>query len=161
MIEVKLSFTCYEDALEAMIKLAGEGKAVIQAVTPTHQHVKAETVKKEKTIKPEPVNAEVPAPVVEAPVAPVVEPPTPPAFIPPVTEPVAAPVASTAPDSVEVPFNDQKGMIGYVMGAYKTLGPQKGAGIQAVLQGLGYGNINDVDPKDYIKLYQGIEQLKG
>lgn len=159
MIEVKLSFTCYEDALEAMIKLAREGKAVTQAVTPTHQHVKAETVKKEKTIKPEPVNVEVPAPVVEAPVAPVVEPPVPPVFVAPAPEPVAAPVAPTAP--VEVPFNDQKGMIGYVMGAYKTLGPQKGAGIQAVLQGLGYDNINDVDPKDYIKLYQGIEQLKG
>ena len=144
MIEVKLSFTSYQDALEAMMKLAG--KAVIQEVKPTHEHVKPEPVKKEKVVKPEPVVEAKPEPVVE-------EPPAPPAFTPPVPEP-AVDVATG------IPFNDQKGMIGYVMESYKSLGAQKGAGIQTVLQALNYQNINDVDPKDYEKLYRGIEQLK-
>lgn len=149
MIEVKLSFTSYEDALEAMMKLAG--KAVIQEVKPTHEHVKPEPVKKEKAVKKE----EPAAPVMEAKPEPKVEePPAPPAFTPPVPEP-AVDVATG------IPFNDQKGMIGYVMESYKSLGAQKGAGIQTVLQALGYNNINDVDPKDYEKLYQGIEKLKG
>ena len=145
MIEVKLSFTSYEDALEAMMKLAS--KAVIQEVKPTHEHVKPKTVKKQEPV------VETPAPVVEAKPESKVE--EPPAFVPPVPEP-AVDVATS-----ELPFNDQKGMIGYVMESYKALGAQKGAGIQTVLQALGYSNINDVDPKDYIKLYQGIEQLKG
>jgi len=146
MIEVKLSFTSYEDALEAFTKLAG--KAVIQEVKPTHEHVKPEPVKKEKVVKKE-------EPVVEAKPEPVVEePPAPPVFTPPVPEP-------TVDVATGIPFNDQKGMIAYVMESYKALGSQKGAGIQTVLQALGYNNINDVDPKDYGKLYQGIEQLKG
>lgn len=136
MIEVKLSFTSYEDALQAMMKLASEGKSVIKEVVATHEHVKPKAVK-------EPVAP----PVVEAP-------PAPPAFVPPVPEP-AVDVATG------IPFNDQKGMIGYVMDSYKSLGAQKGAGIQTVLQALGYSNINDVDPKDYGNLYQGIEKLKG
>lgn len=148
MIEVKLSFTSYQDALEAFTLLAG--KAVIQEIKPTENHVKPEPVKKEKVVKPEPVT-----PVVEVKPEPVVEePPAPPVFVPPVPEP-AVDVATG------IPFNDQKGMIGYVMDSYKSLGAQKGAGIQTVLQALNYNNINDVDPKDYIKLYQGIENLKG
>lgn len=147
MIEVKLSFTNYEDALEAMTKLAG--KAVIQEIKPTHEHVKPKAVKKQESV------VETPAPVVEVKPAPVVEePPAPPVFVPPVPEPAVDVVTG-------IPFNDQKGMIGYVMDSYKALGAQKGAGIQTVLQALGYNNINDVDPKDYEKLYQGIEQLKG
>jgi len=46
------------------------------------------------------------------------------------------------------------------MGAYKAMGPQKGAQIQAVLTGLGYQNINDVKPEHYGALFQGVEQLK-
>lgn len=78
--------------------------------------------------------------------------PPPPSFIPP-TPPVAVP-AST------VPFTDGPGLINYVMGAYKAMGPQKGAGIQGVLIGLGYQNINDVDAKHYAALYAGVEALK-
>ena len=77
--------------------------------------------------------------------------PPPPAFI----APAAAPVAAGAP------FTDGKGLIDYVMGAYKAMGPQKGAMIQGVLTGLGYQNINDVKPEHYAALYAGIEQLKG
>jgi hypothetical protein len=108
---------------------------------------------------PAPV-APTPAPVVQA--APVAAPvtvsvtaaptmPAPPSFV----MPAPAPVASGAP------FTDGKGLIDYVMGAYKALGPQKGALIQGVLTGLGYQNINDVKPEHYGQLFAGVEALKG
>jgi hypothetical protein len=87
-----------------------------------------------------------PAPVAAAPAM-----PAPPTFV----APVAAPVATGAP------FSDPKGLIDYVMGAYKALGPQKGALIQGVLTGLGYQNINDVKPEHYAALHTGVEALKG
>ena len=87
----------------------------------------------------------VPAPVAAAPAM-----PAPPTF----AAPVAAPVATGAP------FSDPKGLIDYVMGAYKALGPQKGALIQGVLTGLGYQNINDVKPEHYAALHTGVEALK-
>lgn len=109
-----------------------------------------------------PAAAPVVAPVAVAPVAapvptppaPVVEPPAMPA--PPVfaAVPVAAPAASA-------PFSDPKGLIGYVMEAYKTLGPAKGAQIQQVLVSLGYQNINDVKAEHYGALFAGVEALKG
>ena len=88
-------------------------------------------------------------PVSSQPAAPAM--PAPPAFVAPAP---AAPVASGAP------FTDGKGLIDYVMGAYKALGPQKGAQIQGVLTGLGYQNINDVKPEHYGALFAGVEQLK-
>jgi pyruvate dehydrogenase E2 component (dihydrolipoamide acetyltransferase) len=106
---------------------------------------------------PAPV-APAPAPVVQAAPAPVAAPvaaapvmPAPPAFV----APAPAPVASGAP------FSDGKGLIDYVMGAYKALGPQKGAMIQNVLTGMGYQNINDVKPEHYAALHTGVEALKG
>ena len=106
--------------------------------------------------KPVPVVVE-PAPVVVAPVvaapvlvaAPVM--PAPPVF----AAPVAAPVVSGA-----APFDNPKGLIDFVMSSYKALGPVKGAGIQNVLTGLGYQNINDVNPAHYGALFSGIEALK-
>jgi hypothetical protein len=86
-----------------------------------------------------------PAPMAAAPVM-----PAPPAF----AAPVAAPAATGAP------FTDGKGLIDYVMGAYKALGPQKGAQIQGVLTGMGYQNINDVKPEHYGQLFAGVEGLK-
>ena len=123
------------------------------------------------TAKLESANVAAPAPVAQAP-APVAAPapvivnqplvtpasvaaapamPAPPAFVAPAP---AAPAASGAP------FTDGKGLIDYVMGAYKALGPQKGAQIQGVLTGLGYQNINDVKPEHYGALFAGVEQLK-
>ena len=89
-----------------------------------------------------------PAPVVAAPAM-----PAPPSFVAPA--PVATPVATGAP------FTDGKGLIDYVMGAYKALGAAKGAQIQNVLVGLGYQNINDVKPEHYGALFAGVEALKG
>ena len=90
------------------------------------------------------------APVVAAPVAPAM--PAPPAFVAPA--PAPAPVAGGAP------FSDGKGLIDYVMGAYKALGAAKGSQIQTVLTGLGYSNINDVKPEHYAQLFAGVEALK-
>ena len=89
--------------------------------------------------------------------APVVAPapamPAPPTFAPAAPAPVAAPSAAA-------PFTDGKGLIDYVMAAYRTMGPQKGAQIQTVLTGLGYANINDIKQSDYAALYAGVEALK-
>ena len=104
--------------------------------------------------------APVPAPVVETgpvvgtPATVVVAPamPAPPAFVAPA--PAPAPVAGGAP------FSDGKGLIDYVMSAYKALGAAKGAQIQNVLVSLGYQNINDVKPEHYGALFAGVEALK-
>jgi hypothetical protein len=95
-----------------------------------------------------------PAPVVAPVAAPVVASmPAPPAFVMPA--PVAAPVVS-----MSAPFNDGKGLIDYVMTAYKALGATKGGQIQTVLTGMGYQNINDVKPEHYGQLFAGVEALK-
>ena len=94
---------------------------------------------------PEPVAAPAAAPVAAAPLM-----PAPPTF--------AAPAAAPAPTGA--PFSDSKGLIDYVMGAYKALGPQKGAMIQNVLTNMGYQNINDVKPEHYATLFAGVEALK-
>jgi outer membrane biosynthesis protein TonB len=149
MIEVKLSFESYEEAANALAKLAGG--AVVQTEAPV-QTVEAPKPKpapkkaaKKVEPKPEPVVEEQPEPVQE--------------------EMPAPPVLEEQPEEVveatNVPFDDSKSMIAYVMGAYKELGPQKGSGIQEVLTALKYQNINDIDPKDYQALYNGIEALKG
>lgn len=113
--------------------------------------VQALTAKLESgNIAPAAPVAPAPVPVVKA--APVVAPamPAPPVFVAPVAAPAPAPSM----------FTDPKGLIDYVMGAYKALGPQKGASIQGVLVGLGYQNINDVKPEHYGDLFNGIEALK-
>ncbi len=106
-------------------------------------------------------------PLAQAP-APIAAPamPAPPTFaaIPAAVAPapvVAAPVAPAVASPSSAPFSDGKGVIDYVMNAYKALGPQKGAQIQGVLTGMGYANINDVKPEMYGALYAGVEALKG
>ena len=135
------------EALTAAV-IALTAKMESGTVTPAHAPVAPAPV----VIAPAPVVA---APVAAAPVvaAPVM--PAPPAFM-------AAPVA--APASVAVaagaPFTDGKGLIDYVMSAYKALGAAKGANIQGVLVGMGYQNINDVKPEHYAALFAGVEGLK-
>jgi hypothetical protein len=111
---------------------------------------------------PAPV-APTPAPVVQA--APVAAPvmPAPPTFTPAAMAPAMNPLPTATATSTtsSAPFSDPKGLIDYVMGAYKALGPQKGALIQGVLTGLGYQNINDVKPEHYGALFAGVEALKG
>jgi hypothetical protein len=101
-------------------------------------------------VAPAPVPVVKAAPVVAAPAM-----PAPPVFVNP-----APYVPMDAPAPAPSMFTDPKGLIDYVMGAYKALGPQKGASIQGVLVGLGYQNINDVKPEHYGDLFNGIEALK-
>ena len=127
-------------------------EAKIEALTAA---VQALTAKLDGTNVPAPAPAVTVAPasapvVAPAPVAAAPAMPAPPAFV----APAPAPAASGAP------FSDPKGLIDYVMSAYKALGPQKGAQIQGVLTGLGYQNINDVKPEHYGALFAGVEALK-
>lgn len=106
-----------------------------------------------------PASVTPPSPAPLQPVAPAM--PAAPVFeAPPVAAPVAAPAAPVAAPAASAPFSDISGMIQYVMGAYKALGPQKGAEIQGVLTGLGYQNINEVKPEHFGALFAGIEALK-
>ena len=132
------------DALPVEVKVAVQEK--VANVAPAAPVAQAPAPVAAPVAAPAPV-VEAPAPVAAAPVM-----PAPPVFVAPA--PVAAPVAAGAP------FSDPKGLIDYVMSAYKALGPQKGAGIQGVLTQLGYQNINDVNPAHYGALFSGIEALK-
>jgi hypothetical protein len=107
-----------------------------------------------KNVAPAAPVAPAPAPVVEvAPVPVVSSMPAPPAFVNPAPYvPMAAPTGA--------PFSDGKGLIDYVMSAYKALGAAKGSQIQNVLVSLGYQNINDVKPEHYGQLFAGVEALK-
>lgn len=69
-------------------------------------------------------------------------------------------MAAPTPAAATLPFNDGKGLVEYVMAAYKAMGPEKGANIQGVLVNLGYQNINDVKPEHYAQVHAGIEALK-
>lgn len=108
-----------------------------------------------------------PAPVATAPAF------TPPAaaavpqFVPPVAAPVftppaavAAPAVVAAPAPGACPIVDQKTLVEYVMDAYKTLGPQKGAQIQGVLNNCQVQSINECRPEHYAYIHQCVEQLK-
>lgn len=88
-----------------------------------------------------------PTPVVEA--APVM--PAAPTFEPVVE---AAPLGTC-------PFTDSKGLIDYVMTAYKEMGPEKGAKIQGVLSEMGLQNVNELRPTEYAAFYSKVEALKG
>ena len=87
-----------------------------------------------------------------------------PAVAPAPTAMPTLPTFAAAPAAVApvqgAPFTDGAGLIAYVMGAYKEMGPTKGALIQGVLTQMGYQNINDVKPEHYPALYQGVEALK-
>ena len=105
----------------------------------------------------------------------------------PVTVPVTvtvSPVVAAAPESIQepiqstqktvetpvvtenksiqktCPFVDQKGLIGYVMDAYKQMGQTKGAKIQDVLNTVGIKNINETRPDQYQALFDGVEAIR-
>lgn len=118
--------------------------------------------------KPAAPVAQAPAPVVtQSAPAPAVAPvtvPTPAPAAPampaaPVFAPAPAAPAPTAP-AVEVPFSDNNGMTQYVLNVYREIGPQRAAGIQAVIQQLGVTNINDIKPEQYGQLWAGVEAVR-
>jgi hypothetical protein len=138
-------------------------EAKIEALTLAVQQL-TQAMQATPAAAPAPVAA--PAPLVQpAAAAPVSVTPTNPVSSQPAAPAMPAPPAFAAPAPVApatsgAPFTDPKGLIEYVMGAYKALGPQKGAQIQNVLTQLGYQNINDVKPEHYGALHNGIEVLK-
>jgi len=128
-------------------------EALTQAVIALTAKLESSNVAPAAPVAPAPAPVVQAAPVVAAPVVAAPTMPAPPAFVAPA--PAPAPVAGGAP------FSDGKGLIDYVMGAYKALGAAKGSQIQTVLTGLGYSNINDVKPEHYGQLFAGVEALKG
>jgi len=137
-------------------------QSLIEALPHEAKNAVAEavTVAAPLPVAPAPAPVVQAAPVVAAPLAqpaPVAAPvmPAPPSFVAP------APVTAPAPQVTGgAPFSDGKGLIDYVMSAYKALGAAKGSNIQGVLVSLGYQNINDVKPEHYGQLFAGIEALK-
>jgi cytoskeleton protein RodZ len=127
-------------------------EALTQAVIALTAKLESSNVAPAAPVAPAPTPVVQVAPVVAAPVVAAPTMPAPPAFVAPA--PAPAPVAGGAP------FSDGKGLIDYVMGAYKALGAAKGSQIQTVLTGLGYSNINDVKPEHYGQLFAGVEALK-
>ena len=137
------------------MSLETEIQALAQAVIALTAKIEGINVAPAAPVAPTPAPVVQAAPLVQA--APVAAPamPAPPAFVAP------APVTAPAPQATgTAPFSDPKGLIDYVMGAYKALGAAKGAMIQGVLTGLGYQNINDVKPEHYGQLFAGVEALK-
>jgi hypothetical protein len=127
-------------------------EALTQAVIALTAKLESSNVAPAAPVAPAPAPVVQVAPVVTAPVVAAPAMPAPPAFV--AAAPAPAPVAGGAP------FSDGKGLIDYVMGAYKALGAAKGSQIQTVLTGLGYSNINDVKPEHYAQLFAGVEALK-
>jgi len=145
------------------MSLENKIEALTAAVLALTAKLESSNVAPAAPVAPAPAPVVQAAPVVESPrvATPVVESapvvaapqmPAPPAFVAPA--PAPAPVASGAP------FSDGKGLIDYVMSAYKALGAAKGSQIQNVLVSLGYQNINDVKPEHYGALFAGVEALK-
>ena len=152
MLEVKIE--ALTQAVIALTELIGK----IEAGTipqPT-------SVKVPEAEKPLPVTAPAPAvtapaPAVTAP-APVVTAPAPVAPVMPAA-PTFEPVVE-APAGAKAPFTDGKGLIEYVMSAYKEMGAEKGAKIQGVLTELGLQNVNELRPTEYDAFYTKVEELK-
>ena len=65
-----------------------------------------------------------------------------------------------APAGAKAPFIDGKGLIDYVMTAYKEMGAEKGAKIQGVLTEMGLQNVNELRPTEYDAFYTKVEALK-
>ena len=123
------------------------------AVTPTVKETPAPVVKEE----PKPAVVAAPAAPQAAPAPAPTHMPTPPTFEP-VTPPEVAEVM--AEQAKKAPFDTAKGLVDYVMAAYREMGPTKGQGIQKVLVLAGYQNINDVKPEHYFEVWTGIEKLR-
>jgi hypothetical protein len=138
------------------MSLEAKIEALTAAVTALTAQLQAGNVAAPAPVAPTPTPMVQAAPVTVT----VVDTPAPVAAAPAMPAPPSFVAQAPAPAPTGAPFSDPKGLIDYVMGAYKALGPQKGAQIQSVLTGLGYQNINDVKPEHYAALHTGVEALK-
>lgn len=78
----------------------------------------------------------------------------------PIPAVVITPVVVPAAPVATCPITNGKELMDFVMSAFKSMGPEKGARIQEVLQSIGCAAINEVRPDQYAALYAGIEALK-
>ena len=119
-----------------------------------------ETLVTHLTADKQPAPAAAPAPMAMMPnPAPVPAPaPAVPAFAMPL--PAAAPTPAPAPAGPAAPFTDGKGLMEYVMGKYRALGPVKGGMIQNVLSEIGCKNINEVQPAQYGEFHARVEAIQ-
>ena len=150
-----------ENKIEALTAaIESLNRNICQGMIPMMTKQSLDTIGKAMNVAPAAPVAPALAPVVE--VAPVVTAPAPVVAAPAMPAPPAfvAPAPAPAPVAGGAPFSDGKGLIDYVMSAYKALGAAKGAQIQNVLVSLGYQNINDVKPEHYGALFAGVEALK-
>jgi len=154
MLEVKIEeLTKAVIALTELIGKIEAGKTVQPGIV---VEVKPEIVREmEAGVVVTPV-VTAPAPVVTAP-APVVTAPVMPAA--PTFEPVQDGTLINE-GTKKAPFTDGKGLIEYVMSAYKEMGAEKGAKIQGVLTELGLQNVNELRPTEYDAFYAKVEALK-
>jgi hypothetical protein len=76
-----------------------------------------------------------------------------PAFMQPAA-PAPAPTSA-----IPAPFADEKGLMDYVMGKYRALGPVKGVMIQNVLSEIGCKNIKDVTADMYAVFFHKVEAI--
>jgi len=97
-----------------------------------------------------------PTPAAPAP-APAPAVPAVPAFAMPLP---AAAAPAPAPAAPAAPFTDGKGLMEYVMGKYRALGPVKGGMIQNVLSEIGCKNINEVQPAQYGEFHARVEAIQ-
>ena len=72
----------------------------------------------------------------------------------------AAAAPAPAPAAPAAPFTDGKGLMEYVMGKYRALGPVKGGMIQNVLSEIGCKNINEVQPAQYGEFHARVEAIQ-
>ena len=110
------------------------------------------TADKQDKQMPLPLPEAAPAPTPAPAPAPAVPAAAPPAFMMP-----PAPAAAPAPAA---PFTDGKGLMEYVMGKYRALGPVKGGMIQNVLSEIGCKNINEVQPAQYGEFHARVEAIQ-
>jgi hypothetical protein len=70
-------------------------------------------------------------------------------------------MSAPAPTPAEppLPFGDINSLSAWATEQYHTLGPQKGANIQAVIKGLGLGGMADIKPEHYRPFYNGVMAL--
>ena len=83
-----------------------------------------------------------------------------PAFAMPLPAAAPAPAPAPAPTGPAAPFTDGKGLMEYVMGKYRALGPVKGGMIQNVLTEIGCKNINEVQPAQYGEFHARVEAIQ-
>ena len=149
IVAVANAITANATAIKSLLDaLPHDAKAQVAHVTAAPAPVQAPIAQVAQVAAPVSV---VQAPVVQAVVAAPAM-PAPPTF--------ATPTPAPAQVLQGAPFTDGKGLLDYVMSAYKAMGAAKGAGIQGVLTSLGLANINDVKPEQYAALYAGVEALK-